>query len=1536
MATFTDKYPPPFDRDTDDYKSWKRDFELWQSITESPKAKQGVLVSLRLDKVTRDEVCDEITNAELITEQGVQKVIEKLDKIFKPDPKLTAYEAYENFETYKRQSNVSITEFCKEFEARLKKVTDDGTKIADHILAYRLIKSAQLSDSQIHLMKATTSEMTYKEVSTQLKKIFKSNLNAACIKEENIKVEPYEQSTHYGGQFRKSNFKKGSANKKFENQRFDKKDKKKSLKKRGKNPLDQYGRVTRCIHCESINHWIKDCPDMTSEDRSLFLEKIRLESNSDQDSSDEDDEEKGPIFEVNHATAGTENFYDPIKVTLSCKTMSSAVLDCGAPKTVCGRLWLLQYIEGLSGSDRSKIIHKKSKNVFKFGCGTKYPAYECVMLPAKFGSKEVMIETDVVEGDIPLLFGKEAMKKAGANLDCKNDTLRILGETLNLEVTESGHYALPLGKERQTIADMSRGVDPKLTLVMKNMSDKEMAIKLHRQFAHPSSERLIKLVENQGQDCKTLLDAIRDVTKNCKVCALYKKPAPRPVVGFPLATRFGEVVAMDLKQFGKVYLLHAIDHATRFCAGSIIRSKTPEVIIRDVFKYWISVFGTPEKILTDNGGEFCNQAMMELGEKFNLKLITTAAESPWSNGLVERHNLIMGEMITKTQSDTGCSLEMATMWSVCAHNSLANIHGFTPFQLVFGRNPVLPCLQTDKPPALDSDTTCEMIRNNLNSMHAARQAHIRSESSEKVKRALSHNVRTSGEIKYVTGDHVYYKRLDSKKWRGPGVVIGQDGKQVLVKHQGIYVRVHPCRLTLENQTIVGLKENFQNTHTGDSESENQNTHTGDSEDKNQNTHTGDSVTGKLNTHTGDSVNNSQNTHRGDSERFNLDVDSDSGSDDQEGLDVSQLSHQESSSNLNGPELENFENSDSETESDGSDIVNEADRETSLEDESLQVNRDENDHTNEQQACQAMNQQSRPKLTEKKSQLKQGARVRFKKDDDKEWTCAVLGKRAGKIGGVHENCWNLTKDSGELEAVDFKKEVKEWQLLNEDPQIEDAREVFLTQDYVIKNDEEKLNAMKKELASWKTNNVYEEVENTGQEYITGKWVITPKIIDGKHSVKARYVLRGFEEPKEFRTDSPMCMKSSVRLLLATLSSCKWNLGSIDFKTAFLQGEPIVREVYMRPPKEANTDKLWKLMKTVYGLRDAPRQWYLRVKAIICELGCTVSTIDNSLFMLHQSLDLVGIISVFVDDILYGGTSEFLHNVIENLKNRLVVGTEQSIAFKYVGIHFEQKKDFTIRLDQDSYIDNLKTIDISEQRLLEKSDGVTKVEKEKLRRTIGQLNWLFTMSRPDIGFTIGQISLSEKRATVADIYNANKLVSHVKNTKTSILFPHLNLKHSYLQVYTDASYGNLKDGGSQGGYIIFLTDGVNFCPIEWRSCRVKRVVKSIMAAETLALAEGLEAAYVVGKLCGEVFHRSPENYPMRVVGITDNKSLVDTAYSSSILEDRRLLIDMAIIRQMINRGEIELKWVSSDNQVSDVLTKWGASGVKLRAMLSSGRN
>ena len=108
------------------------------------------------------------------------------------------------------------------------------------------------------------------------------------------------------------------------------------------------------------------------------------------------------------------------------------------------------------------------------------------------------------------------------------------------------------------------------------------------------------------------------------------------------------------------------------------------------------IFGVPDKFLTDNGGEFANAVFLEMCEAMNITVKVIAAESPFSNGLAERHNFIIAEMEDKTLEESQSNLDLVLSWCLNAKNSLANVHGFSPFQLAIGQNPKLlsTCLIT--------------------------------------------------------------------------------------------------------------------------------------------------------------------------------------------------------------------------------------------------------------------------------------------------------------------------------------------------------------------------------------------------------------------------------------------------------------------------------------------------------------------------------------------------------------------------------------------------------------------------------------------------------------------------------------------------------------------------------------------------------------------------------------------------------------------------------------------------------------------------
>ena len=170
---------------------------------------------------------------------------------------------------------------------------------------------------------------------------------------------------------------------------------------------------------------------------------------------------------------------------------------------------------------------------------------------------------------------------------------------------------------------------------------------------------------------------------------------------------------MDLKTFIKdqVYILHLIDLATRYSQAVVIRTKRGKVIVDKTMIHWVAIFGRPVQIYTDNGGEFVNEEFMQMCLKFGIKVKTTAAYAPWSNGIVERHNGQIGEAVNKVIAETGVSLEVALAWSVAAKNSIHNVYGFSPNQLVYGRNPIYPNILDADLPALEESTSSQILAN---------------------------------------------------------------------------------------------------------------------------------------------------------------------------------------------------------------------------------------------------------------------------------------------------------------------------------------------------------------------------------------------------------------------------------------------------------------------------------------------------------------------------------------------------------------------------------------------------------------------------------------------------------------------------------------------------------------------------------------------------------------------------------------------------------------------------------------------------------
>ena len=234
-------------------------------------------------------------------------------------------------------------------------------------------------------------------------------------------------------------------------------------------------------------------------------------------------------------------------------------------------------------------------------------------------------------------------------------------------------------------------------------------------------------------------------------------------------------------------------------------------------------------------------------------------------------------------------------------------------------------------------------------------------------------------------------------------------------------------------------------------------------------------------------------------------------------------------------------------------------------------------------------------------------VKFKTRQDDYWQTAHIVSKGGRATGKNKHYLNIKVDGeDEPKGVFWDKHVDVWKNADNEEHV-----VLFSKSEELK--EPVRVAKEAELLNWKKNCVYERVEDSGQHAISSRWVYSEKSVPGSDvtKLKARLVCRGYEEDSSwFRTDSPTCTKESLRLVSCATMSYGWECKSLDVKAAFLQGFDIEREIYMRPPSDIREKGfIWKLRRCPYGLNDAPRSWFRRVKSELEKLGVRSSIFDE---------------------------------------------------------------------------------------------------------------------------------------------------------------------------------------------------------------------------------------------------------------------------------------------------------------------------------------
>ena len=164
---------------------------------------------------------------------------------------------------------------------------------------------------------------------------------------------------------------------------------------------------------------------------------------------------------------------------------------------------------------------------------------------------------------------------------------------------------------------------------------------------------------------------------------------------------------------------------------------------------------------------------------------------------------------------------------------------------------------------------------------------------------------------------------------------------------------------------------------------------------------------------------------------------------------------------------------------------------------------------------------------------------------------------------------------------------------------------------------------------------------------------------------------------------------------------------------------------------------RLKKPLYGLDDASRKFWLRVKEVLKTIGLKVMEGDEAFYYLHRNGELIGTVITHVDDFTLAGTEAFINEVLETVSRELTVSKIERDNFRYTGIDVKTVED-GIEVEMKDYVDSLE--EVKEIRKAVRYDPLTRV----FRRMTGKLNWLANSTCPDLSYTALAMSKKNKSA------------------------------------------------------------------------------------------------------------------------------------------------------------------------------------------------
>ena len=450
---------------------------------------------------------------------------------------------------------------------------------------------------------------------------------------------------------------------------------------------------------------------------------------------------------------------------------------------------------------------------------------------------------------------------------------------------------------------------------------------------------------------------------------------------------------------------------------------------------------------------------------------------------------------------------------------------------------------------------------------------------------------------------------------------------------------------------------------------------------------------------------------------------------------------------------------------------------------------------------------------------------------------------------------------------------------------------------------------------------------GKNIVGCKWVFKLKRnSDGSISCyKERLVAKGFHQQHgiEFQeTFSSVVKPPTVRLILALAVTYHWPLRQLDVRNAFLHGV-LKKEVYMtQPPGYVNPSipqHVCQLHKSIYGLKQAPRAWFESYTTQLLNLGFISSTVDSSLFT-YRDGPTIAFLLLYVDDIvLTGNNSSFLTQLIHNLSKVFELKDMGTLSY-FLGLQITRSSK-GLTLTQTKYATDL----LTKHNMLQCSHCKTPcVPNVRLSTTTGQpltdihayrslvsaLHYL-TFTRPDLSFAIHKVYQFMHAPTDIHLTAAKRILRYVRGTLDHGLF--YTPGPITLFSFTDTDWAGDPDvRRSTSGLMVFL--GHN--PVTWSAKKQLTVSRSSTEVEYRALAS---ASAELCWLCTLVKDLGIYLYDPPILWCDNVSALAIASNPVFHARTKHIKVDFHFIRERVLRKDLQVKFVSTTDQLADIFTK-----------------